>query len=140
MLAVAPSGGPVSTSHLAAIPAVSINLVRLRFVAVAAKIETAVGTDAIAGMPVAADWVAGDCQVTFHPSVSQNPELTGSLDRSSGIVGGLRPNLRLRLPLRGSSAGGVAPDGGRSRVSAKIQPANLRRAGHRRVGTRQDCR
>lgn len=91
----------------------SINLVRLRFAAVAAKIETTAGTDAIGGTPAAADWVAGDCQVTFNPNVSQNPELTGSLDRSPGIVGGLRPSLRLRLPLRGSSAGGVVPEWGK---------------------------
>jgi hypothetical protein len=92
---------------------VSINLVRMRFAAVAAKVETTAGTDAIAGSPVAADWVAGDCQVTFNPNVAENPELTGSLDKSPGIVGGLRPGIRMRIPLRGSGTAGTAPEFGK---------------------------
>jgi hypothetical protein len=91
----------------------SINLVRMRFAAAAAKIEVTPGTDAIAGTPAAADWIAGDCQVTFDPTVSENPELTGSLDKAPGIVGGLKPNLRLRIPLRGSGTPGTPPEFGK---------------------------
>ncbi|MBN8892603.1 MAG: hypothetical protein BGP12_09695 [Rhodospirillales bacterium 70-18] len=91
----------------------SISLVRMRFAAVAAKIETTPGTDAIAGTPAAADWLAADCEIDFDPVVVENPELTGTLDKASGIVGGLRPRIRLRVPLRGSGTAGTAPDWGK---------------------------
>ena len=91
----------------------SLNLIRMRFAAVAAKVEVTAGVDAIAGSPAAADWVAGDCQVTFNPNVTENPELTGSLDKSPGIFGGLKPNIRLRMPLRGSGTPGTVPEFGK---------------------------
>lgn len=91
----------------------SVDLVRMRFAAVAAKIETTPGTDAIAGTPVAADWLAADMEVDFDPVIVENPELTGSLDRSPAIVGGLRPRLRLRVPLRGSGVPGTPPEWGK---------------------------
>lgn len=91
----------------------SVNLIRMRFAAVAAKIETTAGTDAIAGTPAAADWLAGDTQIDFDPILVDNPEQTGSLDRAPSIVGGLRPRIRIRVPLRGSGAVGTAPDWGK---------------------------
>jgi hypothetical protein len=91
----------------------SIDLVRMRFAAVAARIETTAGTDAIGGTPAAADWLAAECEIDFDPVVVENPELTGSLDRSPGIVGGLRPRIRLRIPLRGSGSAATAPEWGR---------------------------
>ncbi|MGG5819641.1 hypothetical protein [Falsiroseomonas sp. HW251] len=91
----------------------SIDLVRMRFAAVAAKIETTPGTDAIAGTPANADWLAADCDIDFDPVVVENTELTGSLDRSPAIVGGLKPRIRLRIPLRGSGTAATAPDWGR---------------------------
>jgi hypothetical protein len=69
----------------------SLDLVRMRFAAVAAKIETTPGLDAIAGTPVNADWLAADCEIDFDPITVENNELTGSLDRSPAIVGGLGP-------------------------------------------------
>jgi hypothetical protein len=91
----------------------SIDLVRMRFAAVAARIETTGGVDAIGGTPVNADWLAADCEIDFDPVVVENPELTGSLDRSPAIVGGLKPRIRLRIPLRGSGAAATAPEWGR---------------------------
>lgn len=91
----------------------TLSLIRMRFSAAAAKIETTPGTDSIAGTPAAADWVAGDFQVDLDPQVIENPELTGTLDRAPAIVGGLRPKLRISVPLRGSGTAGTAPDFGK---------------------------
>jgi hypothetical protein len=91
----------------------STNLVRMKFAALAAKIETTVGTDAIAGSPAAADWIGGDCEVQFDPQVLDIPEFNGSIDRTARVVGGLRPRLRIRMPLRGSGTAGTAPEWGR---------------------------
>ena len=91
----------------------SLDLVRMRFAAVAAKIETTPGLDAIGGTPVTADWLAADCEIDFDPVTVENSELTGSLDRSPAIVGGLRPRLRLRVPLRGSGTPATPPEWGR---------------------------
>lgn len=91
----------------------TLSLVRMRFSAAAAKIETTPGFDAIAGTPVAADWIAGDFQVDLDPQVIENPELTGTLDRAPSIIGGMRPKIRMSVPLRGSGAAGTAPDWGK---------------------------
>ncbi len=91
----------------------STNLVRMKFAAVAAKIETVPGTDAIGGTPAAGDWIASEMEVQFDPTIIELPELTGSLDKATSVVGGLKPRLRLRMPLRGSGAAGTAPDFGK---------------------------
>jgi hypothetical protein len=91
----------------------STNLVRMKFAAVAAKIETVPGTDAIGGTPAAADWIASEMEVQFDPTIIELPELTGSLDKASSVVGGLKPRLRLRMPLRGSGTADTAPEGGK---------------------------
>ena len=91
----------------------STNLVRMKFAAVAAKIETVPGTDAIGGTPAAADWIASEMEVQFDPTIIELPELTGSLDKASSVVGGLKPRLRLRMAMTGkarcssSSCGGA---------------------------------
>jgi hypothetical protein len=85
----------------------------MRNAAVAVKIETTPGSDAISGTPAAADWVGADFEVDFDPVVVENPELTGTLDRAPSIVGGLRPILRMRVPLRGSGTASTAPDWGK---------------------------
>ena len=43
----------------------SLTLVRTRFSAIAAKIETTPGTDSIAGLPVAGDFILGSSQARF---------------------------------------------------------------------------
>lgn len=85
-------------------------LVRSRYTAIAAKLESSPGADAIAGSPAATDYVAGDVQITLNPESIANPAGTGSLDNASPIAGGLKPRLQLRVPLRGSGTAGTAPD------------------------------
>jgi hypothetical protein len=89
---------------------VSTALVRMKFAAVAAKVETTPGTDVIAGSPAAADWLSADCQISFNPETIQLSEYTGTLDNTAPVVGGLKPRLQLRIPLRGSGAAATAPD------------------------------
>ena len=91
----------------------SLDLVRMRFAAVATKIETTAGQDAIAGTPASSDWLAADYEVDFDSVLVENSELTGTLDRAPAIVGGLRPRIRLRVPLRGSGSVATAPEWGR---------------------------
>lgn len=91
----------------------STELIRTKFAAVAVKIETTVGTDVIAGSPGSTDWVGSDCQVQFDPDVIEIPEYTGALDSAAPIIGGLKPRLRLRMPIRGSGAAATAPDFGK---------------------------
>ncbi len=91
----------------------STNLVRMKFAAVAAKIEVTPGVDSIGGTPAAADWIASEMEVQFDPTIIELPELTGSLDKATSVVGGLKPRLRLRMPLRGSGTAGTAPDFGK---------------------------
>ena len=91
----------------------STNLVRLRNAAIAVKVETTPGTDSIGGSPATTDWLGAECQVQFDQNAVPNTEMTGSLDRSPAIVGGLRPRLRLVVPLRGSGTVGTAPEWGR---------------------------
>ena len=55
----------------------SLDLVRMRFAAVAAKIETIPGLDAIGGTPANVDWLAADCEIDFDPITVENNELTG---------------------------------------------------------------
>jgi hypothetical protein len=91
----------------------STNLVRMRYAGIAAKIETTVGTDSIAGTPVAADFFRGDVTVNFGQTTVPDPSLTGSLDNMTPIVGGLRPTITIRVPLRGSGAAATAPEWGK---------------------------
>jgi len=91
----------------------STALVRMKFAAVAAKIETTAGTDVISGTPAASDWIGADCEVQFDPDIIAIPEYNGSLDRTASVVGGMKPRLRLRMPLRGSGTAGTAPEWGK---------------------------
>ena len=91
----------------------SDTLIRARQAAVAVKVETTKGTDVIAGSPVAADFVASDCQVSFDQSTFPDPQYNGSLDAAPPAVGGLRPRFTLRMALRGSGTAGTAPEWGK---------------------------
>lgn len=91
----------------------SMNLVRMKFAAAAAKLEAVSGIDIIGGTPAAGDWIGSDCEVQFDPDVIDLDEYTGSLDKAASIVGGLKPRLRLRMPVRGSGAAGTPPDFGK---------------------------
>jgi hypothetical protein len=87
--------------------------VRSKFAAFAVKLETLPGQDAIGGTPATGDWVLGEIEWDYDPQTIENPEITGSLDRAPGIVGGLRPRLRIRVPLRGSGGSMPPPDWGK---------------------------
>lgn len=91
----------------------STNLVRMKFAALAVKVETTPGTDSIAGSPSASDWIGADCEVQFDPNLIDITEYNGSVDRTARQVGALRPRLRIRMPLRGSGTAGTAPEWGR---------------------------
>lgn len=91
----------------------SDTLVRARQAAVAVKIESTKGTDAIGGSPVAADFIRGTCDVGFDQTTVPDPQYTGSLDSAPPIVGGLRPRFTIRMALRGSGTAGTAPEWGR---------------------------
>jgi hypothetical protein len=92
---------------------VSTNLVRLRFAAIAAKVETTPGTDAIGGSPLTADMFRGEVTVAFGQQTTDDPSYTGSLDTATPIVGGLRPTITIRTPLRGSGTPATPPEWGR---------------------------
>lgn len=91
----------------------SDSLVRARQAAVAVKVETTKGTDAIGGSPVAADFIRGTCDFSFDQTTVPDPQYTGSLDSAPPIVGGLRPRFTIRMALRGSGTAGTAPEWGR---------------------------
>jgi hypothetical protein len=86
------------------------NLVRMRYAALAAKTESSQGADAISGSPAGTDYVAGDATVSLNPESIANPVITGALDNAPPIIGGLKPRIQIRVPLRGSGTAGTAPD------------------------------
>jgi len=91
----------------------SLNLVRMRYAAIAAKVETTPGTDAIAGTPAASDWLEGDVTINFEQNSIPNPVMTGSLDRAPAIPGALRPAIKITVPLRGSGTPATPPEWGK---------------------------
>jgi hypothetical protein len=91
----------------------SVNLVRGRFSAIAAKIETTQGTDSIAGSPVLADFILGSGDFRMNPQVVEDPSFSGALDVIPGVVGSFMPEITINVPMRGTGAGGTAPSWGR---------------------------
>jgi hypothetical protein len=86
-------------------------LERSRLRALAIKIESTSGTDAIAGTPAAGDWVDAEFNISPDFVVSPDPSFTGSLDNRPGIVGGGRFTISgVRVPLRGAGQAVVAPE------------------------------
>ena len=91
----------------------SATLVRSRFSAIAAKIETTQGVDAIAGAPVLADFILGNGDFQMNPQAVDDPSFSGALDVIPGVVGSFMPQITINVPLRGTGAGGTAPAFGR---------------------------
>jgi hypothetical protein len=84
---------------------------RARFRALALKVETTPGTDAIAGTPAAGDWVDAAFSISPDFVTTADPSFTGSLDRRPSVIGGGRFMIRgVRVPIRGSGTAGTAPD------------------------------
>ncbi|UXQ89113.1 hypothetical protein [Synechococcus phage MinM1] len=100
-------------------------LERARFRALALKVETTPGTDAIAGTPAAADWVDAQFQISPDYVVTPDPSFTGSLDPRPGVVGGGRFMVQgVRVPLRGSGTAGTEPEWFRVLRSAGMAVTN----------------
>lgn len=100
-------------------------LERARFRALALRVETTPGTDAIAGTPAATDWV--DAQFSLSPDyvVTPDPSFTASLDPRPGVVGGGRFMVPgVRVPLRGSGTAGTEPEWFRILRSAGMAVTN----------------
>jgi hypothetical protein len=91
----------------------STTLVRGRNAAFAFKAEVTPGLDSINFSHLASDWVLGDFEFEANAQILPNPELTGTLDAAPDIVGGFQPNIRIRVPLRGSGLAGTAPEWGK---------------------------
>lgn len=91
----------------------SQSLVRERFSAIAVRVETPAGVDAIAGSPVQADFIIGSAQVRYNATTVQDPSFSGALDDVAPALGALMPTIEVNVPLRGSGAAGTAPSWGR---------------------------
>ena len=86
----------------------------LKMSACAAKTETTVGTDAIGtGNPAAGDWVGAEMTVRFPQQSAEDPSNNGTFDANSPIPTGIRPEITIRMPLRGAGTAGAAPEIGR---------------------------
>ncbi|MCR0981792.1 hypothetical protein [Roseomonas populi] len=86
----------------------------LRLSAAAVRTETNTGTDAIGGgAPAAGDWIGGEITVRLPQQTADDPSLTGSLDTNAPIVTGIRPEVTIRMPLRGAGTSGTAPEFGK---------------------------
>jgi hypothetical protein len=100
-------------------------LERARFRALAIKVETTAGTDAIAGVPAAGDWVDAQFDISPDYVVTPDPSFTGSLDPRPGVVGGGRFMISgVRVPLRGSGTAGTEPEWFRVLRSAGMAVTN----------------
>ena len=86
----------------------------LKMSACAAKTETTIGTDAIGGgVPAAGDWVGAEMTVRFPQQTAEDPSNNGSYDANAPIPTGIRPEITVRMPLRGAGTAGAAPEIGR---------------------------
>lgn len=84
---------------------------RAAFRALAVKVESTAGADAIAGTPASSDWI--DAQFSFSNNyvLTPNPSFAGSLGPRPGIVGGGQFMLQgVRIPIRGSGTAGTEPE------------------------------
>lgn len=86
--------------------------VRSKFAAFAARAEITPGQDVINGSVLSSDWILGSIEWDYDPQVIPNGEFTGALDEAPAMLGGLRPVLRMTMPLRGSGSAIVPPDWG----------------------------
>lgn len=96
--------------------------VRIRLSAVAVKTETTAGADAFGGSaPALTDFIAAEMSFTLPQQTVEDPTLTGSFDRNAPIPTGIRPELTLRIPLRGSGTPATAPEWGKLMQAARFE-------------------
>ena len=93
----------------------------LKMSAVAARTEATAGIDAINGTPAAADWLGGEMTVRMPQQTAEDPTNNGSLDANAPIVTGIKPEITIRMPLRGAGTAGTAPELGRLMKACRFQ-------------------
>ena len=100
--------------------------IRRRQIVAAVKIETTPGVDAFGGATpsAASDFLKTDIEIAFNQQQIDNPEQTGSLDKSAPIPGGTKVQLTMTFPLRGSGVAGTAPRWGRLMQACAYQEVN----------------
>jgi hypothetical protein len=86
---------------------------RIRLSAVAVKTEATAGMDAFGGTPALSDFIGAEASFSLPQQSVADPTQTGSFDRNAPIPTGIRPQITLRIPLRGSGAAATAPEWGK---------------------------
>lgn len=94
---------------------------RIRLSAVAVKAETTQGQDAFGGSPALSDFIAAEMSFQLPQQVVEDPTLTGSFDRNAPIPTGIRPQITLRVPLRGSGVPATAPEWGKLMTACRFE-------------------
>ena len=90
--------------------------------AVAVKSETVIGTDAIGGgTPAQADWLNAEATIRFPQTAAEDPSMNGSLDANAPIPTGIKPEIVLRVPLRGAGTAGTAPGWGKLMTACRFR-------------------
>lgn len=89
--------------------------------ALALKIQTSDGVDAIAVTPAAGDWVDASFDLRTDVRQAQDGSYTGSLDGAPPIVGGMSIAVPVRMMLRGSGTAGGAPEIARLLLAASLK-------------------
>jgi hypothetical protein len=96
--------------------------IRIRLSAVAVKTETTAGQDAFGGSaPAASDCIGAEMSFTLPQQSVADPSATGSFDTLPPIPTGIRPQITLRVPLRGSGLAAVAPEWGKLMMACRFE-------------------
>jgi hypothetical protein len=96
--------------------------IRIKLSAMAVKTETTAGLDAFGGSsPVSADFIGAEMSFSLPQQTVEDPTVTGSFDSNAPIPTGIRPQITLRIPLRGPGVAGVAPEWGRLLTACRFE-------------------
>jgi len=96
--------------------------VRIKLSAMAVKTEITAGVDAFGGAtPQSSDFVAGELTFSLPQQTVEDMTATGSLDSNAPIPTGIRPQLTVRIPLRGPGVAGIAPEWGRLLTACRFE-------------------
>jgi hypothetical protein len=95
--------------------------VRARLAQAAIKVETTKGVDAIAGSPVANDWVTCLASMQFDRDETPSTVLTGSYDDLPPIPGGRRATINISLQMYGAGTASALPRWGRLLRSCRME-------------------
>lgn len=100
--------------------------IRVKLSAVAVRVEATAGVDAFGGStPSAADFIACEATMAFPQQTVADPSVTGSYDSLPPIPTGIRPELTLRIPLRGPGVAGQAPEWGKLMTACRFTEQEL---------------